>query len=117
MGVLSYWGAVDIVDLHIYRHHGQTVLDTHQMQYRRDPFTFGEFGALRADFANDIVRASYAVRDVQREMCAFDANGHLLWTWDTDETLASQELFFRGNEQGGAINGQLAAIVRPDPCQ
>jgi hypothetical protein len=116
-GVLSYWGAVDILDLHMYAHHGAPVLNAHAMSSRRDPYIIGEFGALRSRYNNDVRGAAYAMRDMQREMCGLGAQGYLFWTWDTTERLASQELFFQMAEQHGAINGQLAPIVRPDPCR
>jgi hypothetical protein len=94
----------------MYRYHGAPVLNAHLMQYRKHPFIVGEFGALRSDSAYDIRRSAYAMRDLQREMCGLDAKGYLFWTWDTDERLASQELFFRGNEERGAINGQLLRL-------
>lgn len=116
-GVLSYWGAVDLLDLHMYSHHGKPVLDAHAMGSRKDPYIIGEFGAVRSAFNNDVRAAAYAMRDMQREMCGLGAQGYLFFTWDTTEPLASLELFFQMAEQRGAINGQLAPIVRPNPCQ
>ena len=116
-GVLSYWGNVDVLDLHMYGHHGAPVLNAHAMGSRKDPYIIGEFGAMRSRYNNDVRAAAYAMRDMQREMCGLGAQGYLFWTWDTTERLASQELFFQMAEQRGAINGQLAPIVRPDPCR
>lgn len=116
-GILSYWGAVDLIDVHMYEHHGAPVLNALEMQYRKDPYIIGEFGALKSHYGNDIVRAAYAMRDLQKEGCALGAKGYLYFTWDTTEPLASLDLFFHMSEQRGAINGVLAPIVRPDPCR
>jgi hypothetical protein len=116
-GILSYWGAVDLLDLHMYANHGAPVLDLHAMGSRKDPYIIGEFGAHKKLFNNDITTAAYAMRDMQREMCGLGAQGYLYFTWNTTEPLASMESFFHLTESGGAINGQLAPIVRPDPCR
>lgn len=116
-GILSYWGAVDVLDLHMYTYRGAPVLDAHAMGSRKDPYIIGEFGALRSAYGGNIVAAAYGMRDMQRQMCALGAQGYLFFTWDTTERLASLELFFQMAEQRGAINGQLAPIVRPDPCR
>jgi hypothetical protein len=116
-GILSYWGAVDLLDVHMYAHHGAPVLDALEMRYRKDPYIIGEFGALKSHYGNDIIRAAYAMRDLQKEGCALGAKGYLYFTWDTTEPLASLDKFFHMTDQRGAINGQLAPIVRPDPCR
>ncbi|MEV0616747.1 hypothetical protein AB0I81_25750 [Nonomuraea sp. NPDC050404] len=115
-GTLSYWGAVDLLDLHMYQHHGAPVLDLHAMGDRKDPYIVGEFGAYKPHYGNDITKAAYAMRDLQRDMCRLDSSGYLFFAWDTYEPLASLDKFFQMTESGGAINGQLAPIVRPDPC-
>jgi hypothetical protein len=101
----------------MYTYRGAPVLDAHAMGSRKDPYIIGEFGALRSAYGGDIVAAAYGMRDTQRQMCALGAQGYLYFTWDTTERLASLELFFPMAEQRGAINGQLAPIVRPDPCR
>jgi hypothetical protein len=116
-GILSYWGAVDLLDVHMYEQHGKPVLDALEMQQRKDPYIIGEFGALKASYGNDITRAAYAMRDLQKEGCALDAKGYLYFTWDTTEPLASLDQFFHMSDNGGVINGQLAPIIRPDPCR
>ena len=108
---------MDILDLHMYTYHGAPVLTAHAMSSRKDPYIIGEFGAMRSTYGNSVARAASAMRDMQREMCALGAKGYLFFTWDTAERLASLELFFQMAEQRGAINGQLAPIVRPDPCR
>jgi hypothetical protein len=116
-GILSYWGAVDVLDLHMYGDHGAPVLAAHEMRYRKDPYIVGEFGALKSSYGDNITTAAYAMRDMQREMCGLGAQGYVYFAWDTYEPLASLELFYQLAEQRGAINGQLAPIVRPDPCR
>jgi hypothetical protein len=115
-GILSYWGAVDLLDVHMYEHHGAPVLDALELRHRKDPYIIGEFGAPKSHYS-DITRAAYAMRDLQKEGCALGAKGYLYFTWDTTEQLASLDQFFHMSEQGGAINGLLAPIVRPDPCR
>ncbi|MFG1942971.1 hypothetical protein [Nonomuraea sp. NPDC048826] len=116
-GVLSHWGAVDLLDLHMYEHHGSAVLDLHAMGARKDPYIVGEFGALKSHFGHNITKAAYGMRDLQKDMCRLGASGYLYFAWDTYEPLASLDSFFQMSEKGGAINGQLAPIVRPDPCR
>jgi len=116
-GIVSQRGAIDMIDLHMYEHHGTPVLDAHEMRQRTDPYIIGEFGALKSFFGNDIMQAASGMRDLQREGCALGAKGYLFFTWDTTDALASLDHFFTMSEQGGVINGVLAPIVRPDPCR
>jgi hypothetical protein len=116
-GILSYWGAVDLIDVHMYENHGAPVLDALEMQHRKDPYIVGEMGAHKPHYGNDIIRAAYAMRDLQKEACALGAKGYLYFTWDTTEPLASLDQFFHLTDHNGAINGVLAPIVRPDPCR
>jgi hypothetical protein len=118
-GILSHWGAVDLIDVHMYENHGAPVLDSLEMQHRKDPYIIGEFGALKAypAYNNDIFKAATAMRDLQKEGCALGAKGYLYFTWDTTEPLASLDQFFHMSDHNGAINGVLAPIVRPDPCR
>ncbi|MFC5829584.1 hypothetical protein [Nonomuraea insulae] len=95
---------------------GPAVLDLHAMDSREDPYIVGEFGALKSHYDNDITKAAYAMRDLQRDMCRLNSSGYLFFAWDTYEPLASLDQFFQMTESGGAINGRLAPIVRPDPC-
>ncbi len=116
-GILSYWGAVDLLDVHMYEHSGAPVLDALEMQHRKDPYVVGEFGAFKEAYGNDLTRAANAMRDLQREACRLGSDGYLYFTWDTTEPLASLDKFFHMTERNGAINGVLAPIVRPDPCR
>lgn len=100
----------------MYEHSGAPVLDTHEMQHRKDPYIIGEFGAFKEAYGNDITRAAYAMRDLQREGCRLGSEGYLYFTWDTTEPLASLDKFFHMTDNNGAINGVLAPIMRPDPC-
>lgn len=116
-GILSYWGAVDLLDIHMYQHSGAPVLDALEMQHRKDPYLVGEFGAFKEAYGNDLTRAANAMRDLEREACRLGSEGYLYFTWDTTEPLASLDKFFHMTERNGAINGVLAPIVRPDPCR
>jgi len=116
-GILSYWGAVDLLDVHMYENHGAPVLNALEMQHRKDPYIIGEFGAYKKYYNHDLTRAAYAMRDLQKEGCALGAKGYLYFTWDTTEPLASLDQFFHMTDNNGAINGVLAPIIRPDPCR
>lgn len=116
-GLLSHWGAVDLIDLHMYANHGAPVLNLHAMGSRKDPYIIGEFGAHKKLFDNDITKAAYGMRDMQREMCALGAQGYLYFTFDTMEALASMDSFFHLVEQGHVIDNQLSPNTRPDPCR
>jgi hypothetical protein len=75
------------------------------------PLMIGEFGALKNAFADTTV-AAYAVRDIQVQSCnAFNIRGWLFWAYDVTDP-GTYSLM----ENGGAINGVLAPIVRPNPC-
>jgi hypothetical protein len=50
------------------------------------------------------------VRPVRRQ-------GLDLLTWDTFENPLGTPPLFTLSQNSGAINGQLAPIVRPDPCR
>lgn len=76
----------------------------------------GEHGAFKEFHGNNITRAAYAMRDLQVATCGRGMVGWLFWTWDTTET-ADQRRLFTLTESGGAINGQLAPIARPNPCK
>lgn len=75
------------------------------------PVIMGEFGGEISRFVN-ITEAALIFRDWQVESCNYGFDGWIFWTWDLDE----QPDFFNALMQGGAINGMLAPVVRPDPC-
>lgn len=116
-------GKVDILDIHVYQTSSSYSLpdDLNSIEYGTftRPYILGEFGVTRAAFDNDITDAAYAMKDLQTGSCPLHAKGWLFWTWDTDTTtsLASQGLFYSLADDSGAINGQLAPIVRPGPCR
>jgi len=118
---LSIFGAVDFLDIHTYPNaspwNAASDLGTIERNLFKRPYVIGEIGALKTVYGGDIVRAAYGMRDAQIATCGLGAQGWLFWTWDTHEALASQPLFFHLDESNGAINGQLAPIVRPDPCR
>lgn len=80
----------------------------------RGPVIVGEFGAFKWMY-NDLASAAYGMRDLQRQTCALGMRGWLFWTFDTHET-EDQRRLFHLTDEGGMINGQLAPIVRPNPC-
>jgi hypothetical protein len=83
---------------------------------RGKPVVLGEYGAFKPFWNNDPIAAAFGMRNLQVETCRLGMGGWLYWTMDTLEPLGSQELFFMAVERQGAINGQLAPIARPDPC-
>lgn len=116
-------GGADILDIHLYQNSGSYSLqnDLNSIEYSSfaRPYITGEFGVTKAAFNNNITNAAYAMKNLQTASCALHAKGWLFWTWDTDLTtsLAQQGLFYSLADSKGAINGQLAPIVRPNPCQ
>jgi hypothetical protein len=85
------------------------------------PYVVGEFGAIKAKYA-DITRAAYDMRDKQVQSCSVGqgAKGWLFRTYDSDlvdPELANQGQFYSLADGRGAVNGQLAPVVRPDPCK
>lgn len=75
-----------------------------------------EFGAFKAQYADDVVAAAYGMEALQARGCELGMAGWLFWTFDTTETADQQRLFNLG-DQRGAINGRLAPIVRANPCK
>ena len=118
---LSIYGVADFLDIHAYPNaspwNAAFDLDTIERGLFKRPYIVGELGALKSVYGGDIARAAYGMRDAQVATCKLGAQGWLYWTWDTHENLASQPLFFHLDESGGAINGQLAPVARPDPCR
>ncbi|ADD45645.1 hypothetical protein [Stackebrandtia nassauensis] len=116
---LSIFSKLSFIDIHLYpRGGGYTVdkaLDSSEWSKVKKPSVVGEYGAKRDVFGNDITKAAYGMKDLQIKSCGRGLDGWLFWTWDTDED-ATQRLFFRATEAGGAINGQLAPVKRPNPC-
>ena len=117
---VSIHGAADFLDLHLYPnavpYDPAYDLGTLEKDGFVKPFILGELGARKPVYGGDIIRAANGMRDAQIATCQQGARGWLYWTWDTYENLASQDLIFKLTEAGGAINGLLAPIKRPDPC-
>lgn len=127
---VSIYGGADFIDLHTYPDNVTTYsasndLATSEVGLVAKPYIIGEFGAQKSVYSNNIVTAAYAMRDLQIAECSVlnskskGAQGWLFWTYDTDTTtsLANQGLFYSLADSNGAINGQLAPVVRPDPCR
>lgn len=118
---VSIHGTADFIDLHLYpRNDGGTfltqALNSMEIGRFRKPYIIGEIGARKSFFNNDVIVAALAMRDAQIATCPLGARGWLFFAWDTREDLASLPLFFQMTDTRGAINGQLAPIVRPNPC-
>lgn len=122
---LSAWSDLSFLDIHIYPADKKDVnspytlarnLETIEWNHVTGTVLIGEYGADKKRYNQDVRAAAYAMRDMQRETCARGFGGWLFWTFDTTET-ASQQTLFNLQHGGGAINGQLAPIVRPDPCR
>jgi hypothetical protein len=117
---LSHWSDLSFLDIHIYPWNNGWTLDadlaSSEWPWVRGPVVMGEFGAYRPAWNDDIIRAAYGMRDLQVASCGHGFAGWIYWTWDTEED-ATQRQFFSLTYNRGAINGQLAPIVRPDPCR
>jgi hypothetical protein len=121
--VLSAYSDLDFLDLHVYPRlpYGTAYsldddLASSEWSAVKGIVLMGETGAYREAYDGSVTRAAYAMRDQQIATCTRGFSGWLFWTWDTAEN-ADQRRFFSVAEAGGAINGQLAPIVRPDPCR
>jgi hypothetical protein len=104
----------DFVDLHSYPT-GQTFTDDYnsfEVSSHTKPLILGEYGAFKSYYST-VTTAAYGMKGWQNAACQYGFKGYLLWTWDTVE----QPELWNAIDSGGAINGQLAPIVRPDPCQ
>ncbi len=116
---LSIHSNLDFLDLHTYPVGGNYTLaadlDSVLFEHVNDVVMLGEFGAFKSQYNNNITNAAFAMRDLQIESCAFDITGWLFWTYDTDDTQEQRRLYTL-IQNNGAINGQLAPIVRADPC-
>ncbi|MGW6282282.1 hypothetical protein [Kribbella sp. NPDC055071] len=114
---LTTWAKLPYVDLHLYTTPAglQQQLNSIEWDLIKGPVVVGEYGAYKPDYDNDVIKAAYGMRDVQRATCAKGMTGWLFWTYDTTEE-AVQRQFFNLADSGGAVNGTLAPIVRPDPC-
>jgi hypothetical protein len=120
--VISIYPAIanstaDFVDLHPYPvvwnlSMAQEVQNFGFVGYQRQkPVLMGEYGAFT--WAYPLVSdAAAGLQDWQIQSCAYNFDGWLLWTWDTNEQLG----IWNGLSQGGAINQSLAPATRPDPC-
>lgn len=122
---LAAWSRLDFLDVHIYPADKPGVNDPYTLARNlqtvewdtvRATVLIGEFGATKAHFDNDIRAAAYGMRDMQVESCARGFSGWLFWTFDTTENV-HQQGFYNFQDERGAVNGQLAPIVRPDPCR
>lgn len=121
---LSHWSKLSFLDIHIYPAHKPGInnpytlernLQTIEWQHVRGVVVVGEFGAHKPFYRNDIIAAAYGMRDMQVDTCQRGMSGWLFWTYNAGDTELLRQ-FYSFADQRGAINGQLAPIVRPDPC-
>jgi hypothetical protein len=122
---LSAWSRLSFLDLHIYPADKPGIndpytlsrnLETMEWSRIKGPVIVGEFGASKAFYGNDIRAAAYGMRDMQVDTCQRGMSGWLYWTYNAADTPTLATIYTYA-DQGGAINGQLAPIVRPDPCR
>ncbi len=108
---------LDYVDLHAYPIASGLTLDQFADNFgfvgyqQHKPILMGEFGAFTADYA-PVTDAAAGLQGWQTQSCAYNFQGWLLWTWDTDE----QTELWNALSQGGAINQSLSPAERPNPC-
>ena len=107
----------DYIDLHAYPFPGDLSLAQFVENYeingmQEKPIIMGEFGAFQAAYPNSQT-AAQVLQAWQIESCQYGFDGWLLWTWD-NEFLGEM---YSALSDGGAINGVLAPVIRPDPCQ
>jgi len=128
---IAKWSDIDVVDMHTYPSGGgytpaadlaSSDLGRAGVEPMSKPYVIGELGARKDVYGNSVTAAALDMRDRQIQTCSVDkgARGWLFWTYDTDlvdPDLASQGLFYSLADNSGAINGQLAPIVRADPCR
>lgn len=107
---------MDFIDLHAYPGF-ELNLKQHVENFgingmEEKPIIMGEFGGEISRFSS-IQDAANKLVDWQVESCKYGFDGWIFWTWD----LTEQPDFFNALMKDGAINGVLAPVVRPDPCQ
>lgn len=113
--------AVDLYDVHQYsRPTNYTVagdLATLEVGKLTRPWIIGEYGAFRSLYPT-VTDAAYAMAAALGNQCRAGAQGHLLWTADTTEQVndKGQQDLYTLYQDGGAINGQVAPVVRPAAC-
>ena len=108
---------LDYVDLHAYPIASNLTMDQFAENFgfvgyqQQKPILMGEFGAFTADYAS-VGAAATGLQGWQTQSCAYNFQGWLLWTWDTDE----QTELWNALSQGGAINQSLSPAERLNPC-
>ncbi len=108
---------LDYVDLHAYPIASNLTMDQVAENFgfvgyqKQKPILMGEFGAFTADYST-VTDAAAGVQSWQIQSCAYNFQGWLLWTWDTDE----QTELWNALSQGGVINQSLSPVDRPNPC-
>lgn len=119
--------SADFIDLHLYVEHGtveEQLSSLGSPSPGQKPLVLGEFGALKTSYVS-ASKAAEALRNFQINACSSSLRfvGFMPWIWDrnpssaTEMTVGDIANFYAVTDEGGAINGVLAPIVRPDPCK
>jgi hypothetical protein len=117
VSIPAIWqSTMDFIDLHAYPgfelNLKQHVENFGMNDMQEKPIIMGEFGGEISHFPS-IFAAAQSFVNWQVESCKYGFDGWIFWTWDLNE----QPDFFNALMQDGAINGVLAPVIRPDPCQ
>lgn len=103
--------AADFIDIHAYP--GWDTLNNTMNSFGIingvKPLVMGEYGAYKSQYP-DTYSAAITLRDWQVNSCQLGFSGWVLWTWNTPGDI------WNNLDNGGAINGILAPIIRADPC-
>ena len=106
----------DYIDLHAYPGFELTLaeyVENYEINGMQEkPIVMGEFGAFRGPYPT-AQEAALALQAWQIESCTYGFDGWLVWTWDNE---FGGEMYSALTD-GGAINGALAPVLRPDPCR
>jgi hypothetical protein len=114
----AIWASdADYIDLHAYPYPGDLSLAQFAENYeingmQTKPLMLGEFGAFTGAYPS-AQAAAVGLQAWQIESCKFGFDAWLIWTWDNE---FNGEMYSALSE-GGAINGALAPVLRPDPCR
>jgi len=107
---------LDFVDLHPYPGLALSLaeyVENYGIQRMQEkPIIMGEFGLTITSYPS-LDTAAHVLARWQAESCEYGFDGWLFWTWD----LASDDIFRRALDGGGAISEILSPAARPDPCQ
>lgn len=110
---------LDFVDLHLYPGLELTFpeyVENFELPPQTEkPVVLGEYGAFKSS-AETSTKAATMLVSWQRESCAYDFDGWLLWSWDTTEEAPGAPDLWTAVDEGGVVERALAPRIRPDPC-